>query len=173
MLIFLLLLQYIFQQVVNGQAIEHHLWMLQPTVTTYKVQDLTRDQSEALRQRFRFVLLGATATSKMNWIIIIKKRMIILKMICWLLFIKSTSNDSPKEKRNSNPNVYPIPDVPRKFDVSSAISPFKKWPAARDVYPSKSKPTLDECRPFDLSLYGWLWTGAGQSSTHKSDIWQN
>jgi hypothetical protein len=57
-------LQYIFQQVVNGQAIEHHLWMLQPTVTTYKVQDLTRDQSEALRQRFRFVLLGATATSK-------------------------------------------------------------------------------------------------------------
>ncbi|EFX83820.1 hypothetical protein DAPPUDRAFT_239686 [Daphnia pulex] len=55
-------LQYIFQQVVNGQAIEHHLWMLQPTVTTYKVQDLTRDQSEALRQRFRFVLLGATAT---------------------------------------------------------------------------------------------------------------
>ena len=67
MLIFLLLLlQYIFQQVVNGQAIEHHLWMLQPTVTTYKVQDLTRDQSEALRQRFRFVLLGATATSKLN-----------------------------------------------------------------------------------------------------------
>jgi hypothetical protein len=57
-------LQYIFQQVVNGHAIEHHLWMLQPTVTTYKVQDLTRDQSEALRQRFRFVLLGATATSK-------------------------------------------------------------------------------------------------------------
>ncbi|XP_046453734.1 uncharacterized protein LOC124201617 isoform X1 [Daphnia pulex] len=55
-------IQYIFQQVVNGQAIEHHLWMLQPTVTTYKVQDLTRDQSEALRQRFRFVLLGATAT---------------------------------------------------------------------------------------------------------------
>lgn len=56
--------QYIFQQVVNGYAIEHHLWMLQPMVTTYKVQDLTRDQSEALRQRFRFVLLGATATSK-------------------------------------------------------------------------------------------------------------
>jgi hypothetical protein len=40
--------------------------MLQPTVTTYKVQDLTRDQSEALRQRFRFVLLGATATSKIE-----------------------------------------------------------------------------------------------------------
>ncbi|XP_046656357.1 protein kinase C-binding protein NELL1-like [Daphnia pulicaria] len=55
-------IQYIFQQVVDGQAIEHHMWMLQPTVTTYKVQDLTRDQSEALRQRFRFVLLGATAT---------------------------------------------------------------------------------------------------------------
>lgn len=55
-------IQYIFQQVVNGYAIEHHLWMLQPMVTTYKVQDLTRDQSEALRQRFRFVLLGATAT---------------------------------------------------------------------------------------------------------------
>jgi len=55
--------QYIFQQVVKGQAIEHHMWMLQSTVTTYKVQDLTRDQSEALRQRFRFVLLGATATS--------------------------------------------------------------------------------------------------------------
>lgn len=58
--------QYIFQQVVHGQAIEHHLWMLQPAVTTYKVQDLTRDQSEALRQRFRFVLLGATATSKQS-----------------------------------------------------------------------------------------------------------
>jgi hypothetical protein len=52
--------------VVDGQAIEHHMWMLQPTVTTYKVQDLTRDQSEALRQRFRFVLLGATATSKIE-----------------------------------------------------------------------------------------------------------
>ncbi|XP_057381036.1 von Willebrand factor C and EGF domain-containing protein-like isoform X1 [Daphnia carinata] len=55
-------IQYIFQQVVNGQGIEHHMWMLQPTVTTYKVQDLTRDQSEALRQRFRFILLGTTAT---------------------------------------------------------------------------------------------------------------
>jgi hypothetical protein len=52
--------------VVDGQAIEHHMWMLQPTVTTYKVQDLTMDQSEALRQRFRFVLLGATATSNIN-----------------------------------------------------------------------------------------------------------
>lgn len=56
--------QYIFQQVVNGHDIEHHLWMLQPASTTYKVQDLTRGQAEALRQRFRFVLLGATASSK-------------------------------------------------------------------------------------------------------------
>ncbi|KAI9552898.1 hypothetical protein GHT06_020782 [Daphnia sinensis] len=61
-MVILHVLQYIFQQVVNGQGIEHHMWMLQPTVTTYKVQDLTRDQSEALRQRFRFILLGTTAT---------------------------------------------------------------------------------------------------------------
>lgn len=40
------------------------MWMLQSANTTYKVQDLTKEHAEALRQRFRFVLLGATATSK-------------------------------------------------------------------------------------------------------------
>ena len=65
-------IQYIFQRVVmvtstaahqSSSGIEHHLWMLQSAGTTYKVQELTRDQSDALRQRFRFVLLGATSTS--------------------------------------------------------------------------------------------------------------
>jgi len=55
--------QYIFQKVVNGNAIEHHLWMLQPSLTTYKVQDLEFSHLEALRQRFSFVFLGATTTS--------------------------------------------------------------------------------------------------------------
>merc|ERR1711911_175311 len=56
-------IQYIFQKVVNGNAIEHHLWMLQPSLTTYKVQDLEFSHLEALRQRFSFVFLGATTTS--------------------------------------------------------------------------------------------------------------
>lgn len=38
--------------------------MLQSSVTTYKVQDLTKDQADALRQRFRFTVLGATMNSE-------------------------------------------------------------------------------------------------------------
>jgi len=59
-------IQYIFQKVVNGNAIEHHLWMLQPSLTTYKVQDLEFSHLEALRQRFRFVFLGATTTKNLK-----------------------------------------------------------------------------------------------------------
>lgn len=59
-------IQYIFQKVVNGNAIEHHLWMLQPSLTTYKVQDLEFSHLEALRQRFSFVFLGATTTKNVK-----------------------------------------------------------------------------------------------------------
>jgi len=59
-------IQYVFQKVVNGNAMEHHLWMLQSSLTTYKVQDLEPSHLELLRQRFRFVFLGATTTKNMR-----------------------------------------------------------------------------------------------------------
>lgn len=58
-----LVAQYIFQKVANGSAIEHHMWMMKATDTTYKVQDLSKDQAEALRDRFRFNVIGATTSS--------------------------------------------------------------------------------------------------------------
>lgn len=77
---------------------------------------------------------------------------ILLTEIC--ICPQSTSNASPKGKRNSNPNACPIPDAPRRSDDWSATSPSRRWPAARDVCPSKLRPTLAESsHPY--FCHGW------------------